>query len=264
MIKENKTKKYLLYAFGEIILVVIGILIALQVNEWNNDRNKRKAEQIVLAQIQSDLEKSKLELADIKAYHLRRIKDCNKILRAFWNKELLNDSIAYDLRLGRSTINYSPILGNLKSLIDSGNIDLVGASELKNEIVSYLEKVESQLKDLTRIEESYFRKGVEIIDDIMPNGALDKGYYVKELEEEVDLEKVAGWYVTGIFPTPLRAENVVTVPFKADISELFQNKQFFNGYKKVWTHQFNSYRIYDEILVITNQLLDKLKKLEKN
>ena len=38
LITENKFNRYLLYAIGEIILVVIGILIALQVNNWNNDR----------------------------------------------------------------------------------------------------------------------------------------------------------------------------------------------------------------------------------
>ena len=52
---EGKNGKYLKYAFGEIILVVIGILIALQVNEWNNERNKNKAEEIVLEQFKSDL-----------------------------------------------------------------------------------------------------------------------------------------------------------------------------------------------------------------
>ena len=36
--EENKTGKYLKYAIGEIVLVVIGILIALQINNWNEER----------------------------------------------------------------------------------------------------------------------------------------------------------------------------------------------------------------------------------
>ena len=40
LIIENKTSKYFKYAIGEIILVVIGILIALQINNWNENRNK--------------------------------------------------------------------------------------------------------------------------------------------------------------------------------------------------------------------------------
>ena len=44
MINQNRTKKYLLYAIGEIILVVIGILIALQINNWNEQRKILKSE----------------------------------------------------------------------------------------------------------------------------------------------------------------------------------------------------------------------------
>jgi sensor domain CHASE-containing protein len=45
MLTENKFSKYLLYAVGEIILVVIGILIALQINNWN-EKEKLKAEEV--------------------------------------------------------------------------------------------------------------------------------------------------------------------------------------------------------------------------
>ena len=44
LMEKNKTGKYLKYAIGEIILVVIGILIALQINNWNEDRKRRAIE----------------------------------------------------------------------------------------------------------------------------------------------------------------------------------------------------------------------------
>lgn len=40
LLNENKTSKYLKYAIGEIVLVMIGILLALQVNNWNNERKE--------------------------------------------------------------------------------------------------------------------------------------------------------------------------------------------------------------------------------
>jgi len=52
---ENKFSKYLIYAIGEIILVAIGILIALQVNNWNNSRIERKTEIKLLKEISSNL-----------------------------------------------------------------------------------------------------------------------------------------------------------------------------------------------------------------
>lgn len=55
MIKENKVSKYMLYAIGEIILVVIGILIALQVNNWNNNRIQNETEKKVLIELRKGI-----------------------------------------------------------------------------------------------------------------------------------------------------------------------------------------------------------------
>jgi hypothetical protein len=52
---ENKTGKYIKYAIGEILLVVIGILIALQVNNWNEERAKEIALQAHLKNLVEDL-----------------------------------------------------------------------------------------------------------------------------------------------------------------------------------------------------------------
>ena len=48
MINENRASKYLLYAIGEIVLVVIGILIALQINNWNESRKENEEEIVIL------------------------------------------------------------------------------------------------------------------------------------------------------------------------------------------------------------------------
>ena len=48
LLEKNRVSKYLIYAFGEIILVVIGILIALQINDWNENRKNSIAEQKLL------------------------------------------------------------------------------------------------------------------------------------------------------------------------------------------------------------------------
>jgi len=53
---DNKTSKYLKYAIGEIVLVVIGILIALQINNWNTGRLERLEEKKILISVKKDLE----------------------------------------------------------------------------------------------------------------------------------------------------------------------------------------------------------------
>jgi len=57
LLTQNKFSKYLLYAIGEIVLVVIGILIALSINNWNSERINRKQEKEYLSRLVVDLEK---------------------------------------------------------------------------------------------------------------------------------------------------------------------------------------------------------------
>ncbi|WP_439152024.1 DUF6090 family protein [Winogradskyella sp.] len=59
---ENKTGKYFKYAIGEIVLVVIGILIALQINNWNNNRNDRLKEKQLLINLRQEFKTNLDEL----------------------------------------------------------------------------------------------------------------------------------------------------------------------------------------------------------
>ncbi|NNK09763.1 MAG: hypothetical protein HKP08_00330 [Flavobacteriaceae bacterium] len=70
---DNKFFKYSRYAIGEIVLVVIGILIALQINNWNEDRKTTDTEIEYLMRLRSDL-------ANDTAYYHRRIKAADKII----------------------------------------------------------------------------------------------------------------------------------------------------------------------------------------
>ncbi|NNJ88229.1 MAG: hypothetical protein HKP53_02400 [Eudoraea sp.] len=70
---DNKPQKYARYAIGEIILVVIGILIALSINNWNEDRKTTNTEIEYLIRLRSDL-------ANDTAYYHSRIKYANKVI----------------------------------------------------------------------------------------------------------------------------------------------------------------------------------------
>ena len=56
LIDQRDAKRYLLYALGEILLVMIGILLALQVNTWNQDRLNQVKMAGLLSQLQNDIE----------------------------------------------------------------------------------------------------------------------------------------------------------------------------------------------------------------
>ena len=74
MADDNKPIKYARYAIGEIILVVIGILIALQINTWNGDRLEKKKEIKILNTLLDDLKQAEARsktLIDREQKHLR-------------------------------------------------------------------------------------------------------------------------------------------------------------------------------------------------
>ncbi|MFT5229429.1 MAG: hypothetical protein ACI9EV_002583, partial [Urechidicola sp.] len=64
MLTENKFSKYLLYAFGEILLVVIGILLALQINSWNQQRMEDKKEVELLYGLKDEFHYNLITLAE--------------------------------------------------------------------------------------------------------------------------------------------------------------------------------------------------------
>ena len=74
LFESGKTRSYALYAIGEIALVMIGILLALQVNNWNENKKDRAIEQKTLSGLKENLE---LNVGQIK-WHLSLIETSNK------------------------------------------------------------------------------------------------------------------------------------------------------------------------------------------
>ncbi len=76
---ENKFSKYLMYAIGEIVLVVIGILIALSINNWNEARKDREKEQLFLHKLNSNLSNDIISLKNIMHSDSLIIQDLTKL-----------------------------------------------------------------------------------------------------------------------------------------------------------------------------------------
>jgi len=135
MLTENKFSKYLLYAIGEIVLVMIGILLALQVNTWNENRKINKQELQLLASLQKEFTFNKDELnRSIKKAQIIQRK-CETLLKNTGNREMElskneSDSLIYSGLLG--IITYDPSNGILSDIINSGKIQIIKNQKLKN------------------------------------------------------------------------------------------------------------------------------------
>lgn len=91
--KQNKTSKYLLYAIGEISLVMIGILLALQVNNWNETRKVTAQEVKILSELKNDLEANFVEVNGTYNNTLLRLKSTVLILNYFEDAKPVDDSL---------------------------------------------------------------------------------------------------------------------------------------------------------------------------
>ncbi len=140
----GKTGKYFKYAIGEIILVVIGILIALSINNWNNNRLNSIKETNYIKNIERDLI-NQLKTIDLQIDYEANIADHCKIALQPYNdtNNLKIDStfaVAVAAMSSRRTfINTNPAY---TELISSGNIELIKNEYFKNQLINYYQELE--------------------------------------------------------------------------------------------------------------------------
>jgi hypothetical protein len=94
LIQVNNVKKYLLYAFGEILLIVIGILIALQIGNWNERRLDRIEERIILERIREEVGDHLGRLSS-QLKDLDYIKTALQAVEAAFNGDLITNHIDF-------------------------------------------------------------------------------------------------------------------------------------------------------------------------
>ena len=93
LLTKNKFNKYLLYAVGEIILVVIGILIALQINNWNEENKSRQRGNEILKEIKENLSYNSLQFQNEIETEYEVINSIDVILDNINNHKIYNDSL---------------------------------------------------------------------------------------------------------------------------------------------------------------------------
>jgi hypothetical protein len=140
MITEDKLTLYVVYAVGEVVLVVIGILIALQIDNWNENQRLRKIEQQYLLALKEEFEYNKTELARIMDLNTRNADAALEITDyigpgnpAITEKEF--ETLA--MNAFASEVHYNPNQGVLNEIISSGKLGIFNNDELKFALSSW-------------------------------------------------------------------------------------------------------------------------------
>ena len=150
---ENKTSKYFKYAIGEILLVVIGILIALQINNWNTERLANYEEQKLLKILKSEFQYNKQEL-NRNIQKATRLKNrADSLLLIFMQpKELIDSNRLHFLTSSMGAYStFDPSNGALTNLISSGALNLIKNDSLRITLSKWFGEVQDVKEDEVRL-----------------------------------------------------------------------------------------------------------------
>ncbi len=137
---EKKSGKYLKYAIGEIVLVVIGILIALSINNWNEERKLKQLQIVYLNRLINDLDHDLMTIEFVEA----TINENQVVISDFINalntnqdkNQILKSAIPY-FEKGWIISEFVPSTNTYTDLSQTGNMKVIDNTELVNDILSY-------------------------------------------------------------------------------------------------------------------------------
>lgn len=150
LLSENKFSKYLIYAIGEIILVVIGILIALQINNWNEARKERKLESNYIALLTKDLSSDAESLEMLIKLSDSTVVSKHKILDYQDGKITKPDSLSdHFLRtVFHGIASFVPNKGAIEEVQNAGGLSLFKNEDVSRQILKLYNEYERLEKNV--------------------------------------------------------------------------------------------------------------------
>lgn len=242
LLEKNKMDKYFKYAIGEILLVMIGILLALQVNNWNNNRIEANREQTILKNLRSDFNDNIAELNRIYEGTEDSYKSSVRLLEIIKDDSQINPSEIETLL--NSIINgfYSLDLNSasIDEIKNSGSLSTIKDVKLREHISSW-SFIEADSEDDIEI---YYNYMFNFLIPSLTKKAILRNLTIPDfLMERVDLPQVSN------------------SKFKIDYSKTMRTLEFEN---EVYNNALNLVYVLDNYKKIDTYLHDTLKRIESN
>ena len=146
-VQVGKTGKYLIYALGEIILVVIGILIALQINNWNEQKKDNKLEQEYYCRLLEDVILDKEQIDILLLASQDRLKAANQAARLLQKDQVYKMEVGEQISLSIRAI-YADFKPNDAAFVDlksGANLNIIKDKSIISALNNYFNKVEGYI-----------------------------------------------------------------------------------------------------------------------
>ena len=155
MLNENKFSKYLLYAIGEIVLVVFGILIALSINNWQQDRYNRMLEKRYITDLTNNLKKDSTSLHNLYKEALRASDAKDSIMEYLNQQDYKLDSLsAYFMYQWNPYKIFSPSTSTIDEMKSNGHLKIIRNEAIRKQIVNIYYTYELFIQDENLYRES--------------------------------------------------------------------------------------------------------------
>jgi hypothetical protein len=139
LLSENKFYKYFLYAIGEITLVMIGILLAFQVNSWKEQNDNSHIEKTMMANLNSEFKNNRDKIKASRIQYEETEKSIRLLMSfmQFTSDKLSSQNIDSLLAKSIDVYDYSPTQNSLTEILASGNLKLITNTSLKTVLLEW-------------------------------------------------------------------------------------------------------------------------------
>ncbi len=241
LVNENRFSKYLLYAIGEIVLVVIGILIALQINNWNSYKNDRLKEEQLLINLKQEF---KTNLEELKFDHqVNTI--CLNTLYGFLQSDkttLSPNEIDSINGIFTTFASFDARLGIVSETISSGKLDLIQNDTLKNKLSHWTGELDDLREDIVIRREHWLNYLLPIMRKYVPTRNIDKYAYRSDYNRD-----------SIIKPITIPKENYTKFITSLEVDGVIMDHYLNQSYVYINEEGIQSY-IEDIITMIDNEL----------
>lgn len=165
LLAENHVSRYLLYAVGEIVLVVIGILMALEVNNWNETRKSRSTEYFLIWNLLQEMNSNYEQLDRVLEYNTRSFRAAKDLI-GFYNESKPYSSIRQidsSLTQLQWAWTFNPQIGVLKSIQASGELSTIQKDSLRFFIASYVDMANDVLEEQMLLRELIVKEYIPLV-----------------------------------------------------------------------------------------------------
>ena len=242
LLSGNKFSKYLLYAVGEILLVMIGILLALQVSNWNNERIDASREQTILKNLSVDFKNNFDNVNEVSGKSFEAYQASVKLLEIIKSDDPIDPTeIEYLVdEIINKIQSLDIITGSLDELFNTGSLHLIRDPKLRKQLSNW----------------SFYYSDTE--DDIVIYRDYLFGFFIPSLTGKVRLRNMS---VPSFFEDELDLENITRSNFELDYQNAIRTVEFEN---QVYNNTLNYMYVLNSYKVFQNYLEETLVLIELN